>query len=160
MNKKNTILLILCIILTGCAHQYKKPPLNYPSDDANIKLAEAAHAVSNSMYEMARVEKVVSPPNLDNILTIPNVFCLQTKASVDWSGPIEEVTARIAQAAHYKFRILGTPPAIPVLINLAVKDISLADILRNIDYQAGIKAYIHVYPRTQVVELRYAKFYP
>ena len=32
-------------------------------------------------------------------------------------------------------------------------------ILRDIDYKAGKKAFIHVYPNSQVVELRYAKIY-
>ena len=69
------------------------------------------------------------------------------------------MTERIAKAAHYRIRILGKSPAIPVLISLTVKDQSLAEILRDIDYQAGIKAFIHVYPNSQVVELRYAKIY-
>ncbi len=138
---------------------YKKPPYNAPSDDATIKLAEAATAVSGSMLEMARVEKVVIPPSADNLQTIPNTRNLATHASVDWSGPIGEVTARITKAANYKLRILGHPPAIPVLISLTTQDKPLAEILRDIDYQAGQKASIHVYPNNQVVELRYAKTY-
>ncbi len=138
---------------------FKKPPANNPSDDANIKLAEAAVSVSDSMQEIARIEKVVTPPNKDNTLTIPNAYNLQARASVDWSGPIEELTARIAKAAHFKIRVLGKSPAVPVLISITIKDESLAEILRDIDYQAGKKAFIHVYPNSQVVELRYAKIY-
>lgn len=138
---------------------FKKPPANNPSDDANIKLAEAAISVSDSMQEIARIEKVVTPPNKDNTLTIPNAYNLQARASVDWSGPIEELTARIANAAHFKIRVLGKSPAVPVLISITIKDESLAEILRDIDYQAGKKAFIHVYPNSQVVELRYAKIY-
>ncbi len=138
---------------------FKKPPVNNPSDDATIKLAEAAVSVSDSMQEMARIEKVVVPPHKDNTLTIPNAYNLQARASVDWSGPIEELTARIAKAAHYKVRVLGKSPAVPVLVSMTVKDQSLAEILRNIDYQAGIRANIHVYTNSQVVELRYAKMY-
>ena len=73
--------------------------------------------------------------------------------------PIEELTARIAKAAHFRLRILGKSPSIPVLISINAKDKSLAEILRDIDYQAGKKANIHVYPNSQVVELRYAKIY-
>ncbi|MFJ1269444.1 type IVB secretion system lipoprotein DotD [Legionella lytica] len=162
MNHKLVTLLIASILLASCKSTgvfFKKPPVNNPSDDATIKLAEAAVSVSDSMHEMARIEKVVVPPHKDNILTIPNAYNLQARASVDWSGPIEELTARIAKAAHYRMRILGKSPAIPVLISLTVKDQSLAEILRDIDYQAGIKAFIHVYPNSQVVELRYAKIY-
>lgn len=155
------MLFMASILLVSCKSVgvFKKTPVNNPSDDATIKLAEAAVSVSDSMYEMARIEKVVTPPHKDNVLTIPNAYNLQARASVDWSGPIEELTARIAKAAHYQIHILGKAPSIPVLISLTVKDQSLVEILRNIDYQAGKKASIHVYPNTQVVELRYAKTY-
>lgn len=163
MNNKLVALFLVSILLAGCQStgtlHFKKPPVNNPSDDATIKLAEAAVSVSHSMHEMARIEKVVTPPHKDNTLTIPNTYNLQARASVDWSGPIEELTARIAKTAHYRIRVLGKPPAIPILISLTVKDQNLAEILRNIDYQAGQKAFIHVYPSNQVVELRYAKIY-
>lgn len=153
------MLITTSMLLMGCAGTFKKPPINAPSDDASIKLAEAASSVSDSMLEMAKIEKVITPPRRDNVLTIPNAYSLQARASVDWAGPIAELTARIAKAAHYRLRVLGKEPAVPVLISLNVKDESLAEILRDVDYQAGIKASIHVYPNSQVVELRYAKIY-
>ena len=154
------MLLIASLLLASCKTGiFKKPPVNNPSDDATIKLAQAAVSVSDSMHEMARIEKAVTPPHKDNLLTIPNAYNLQARASVDWSGPIEELTYRIAKAAHYKVRVLGKVPAIPILISLTIKDQSLAEILRDIDYQARMKASIHVYPNSQVVELRYAKIY-
>jgi len=160
MNKKLLMLFFAATVLTGCASTtYKKPPYNRPSDDASIKLAEAADSVSDSMLQMARIEKVITPPNKDNTLTIPNAYNLQVRASVDWSGPIAELTSRIAKAAHYRLRTLGKEPAVPVLISLNIQDESLAEILRDIDYQAGKRAYIHVYPNSQVIELRYAKIY-
>ncbi|CAM2917938.1 type IVB secretion system lipoprotein DotD [Legionella worsleiensis] len=159
MNNKIVIMFIAAAMLTGCAGTLRKPPVNNPSDDATIKLAEAAVSVSDSMLEMARIEKVITPPGKDNTLTIPNAYNMQARASVDWSGPIEELTARVAKAAHFKLRVLGQVPAVPVLISLSLKDVSLAELLRNIDYQAGKKANIHVYPNSQVVELRYAKIY-
>lgn len=145
------------MLLSGCRQtQFMKPPINRPSDDATIKLAEAAVTVSNSMLDMAKVEKVIYDPP-EKKLTIPNAYPLQARASVDWSGPIEELTARIAGAARYRLRVLGKEPAIPVLITLNAKDESLVEILRNIDFQAGQKASLYVYPNRQVIELRYAK---
>ena len=160
MNKKLLLLFLATALAAGCASvTYKKPPHNAPSDDASIKLAEAANSVSDSMLKMARVEKVITPPNKDNTLTIPNAYNLQARASVDWAGPIAELTSRIAKSAHFRLRVLGKEPSIPILISLDVQDESLAEILRNIDYQAGKKATIHVYPHSQVMELRYAKIY-
>ena len=160
MNNKLILLFLASALITACATtNYKKPPTNDPSDDATIKLAEAANSVSDSMMDMARVEKVILPPNKDNTLTIPNAYNLQARATVDWSGPIAELTGRIAHAAHFHLRVLGQVPAVPILISIDLHDQSLAEILRNIDYQAGRKASIHVYPNSQVVELRYANIY-
>lgn len=159
MRKYFFLLVILANLLIGCKTSFIKPPTNEPSDDATIKLAEAANSVSDSMLEMARVEKYITPPHKDNSLNIPNAHTLQATASVDWSGPIEELTLRIARAADYKLHVLGKAPAIPVLISLTKNNATLGQLLRDIDYQAGVKAYIHVYPNNRIVELRYAKFY-
>lgn len=159
---KKLSFLVIPLFLLGCRGHgimFMKPPINAPSDDATIKLAQAASSVSDSMLEVQRVEKVIIPQTKDNTLTIPNAYNLQARASVDWSGPIEELTLRIAKAAHFRLRVLGNEPAVPVLISLNAKDESLAEILRDIDYQAGRKATIYVYPNSQVVELRYAKIY-
>lgn len=153
------MMFILPLLIAGCSTTFRKPPVNNPSDDATIKLAEAAVSVSDSMLEMARIEKVILPHDKDNTLTIPSAYNMQARASVDWSGPIEELTARIAKASHYQLRVIGQTPSLPILISISVKDKSLAEILRDIDYQAGIKANIHVYPNSQTVELRYAKIY-
>jgi len=160
---KQILLIIAIILLASCRSSgsiIMKPPLNGPSDDATIKLAEAASSVSDSLLEMAQVEKVIYRPRTKStLLNIPNAFNLQARASVDWSGPIAEVTARVAKAAKYRLRVLGKEPAVPILIELNIKDQSLVEILRNIDYQAGKKADLYVYPNSQVVELRYVKIY-
>lgn len=160
MKNKHALLFSLFFSVIACTPiTYKKPPYNAPSDDATIKLAEAATSVSGSMLEMVQVEKVIIPPGADNLQTIPNAQNLLAHASVDWAGPIGDLTERLAKAANYKLRVLGHAPPIPVLISMNVKDRPLAEILRDIDYQAGKKASIHVYPNNQVVELRYAKTY-
>lgn len=154
------MLFVSTIILSACSTvTYKRPPINNPSDDASIKLAEAANSVSDSMMQMAKTEKILTPPQTDNALNIPYTNNLNAHASVDWSGPIGELTQRVAEAANYKLRVIGNEPAIPVLVNVNLKDYSLGDILRNIDYQAANKASIHVYPHSKVVELRYANLY-
>lgn len=154
------MLCLIVVALNACTSvTSKRPPYNDPSDDASIKLAEAANSVSDSMLQMAKTEKILTPPQADNVLTIPNTNNLNAHASVDWSGPIQEVTKRIAEAANYNLRVLGTEPAIPVLVSINLKDYSLGDILRYIDYQAANKASIHVYPNSKVVELRYVNPY-
>lgn len=158
MYKRLTLLFITLIV--GCSTvTYKRPPVNAPADDATIKLAEAADSISHSMLEVARVEKVIQPRRPTNRITIPSTANLQTRASVSWSGPIEELVNQIARSAQYRLRVLGKTPSVPVLVSIQVEDESLAEILRDIDYQAGKKAAIQVYPDNQVIELRYARIY-
>ena len=160
MIPKLSVLSAAFFLLAGCS-SYKsiRPPTNDPSDDATIKLAQAASSVSDSMLEVARIEKELIPQKQANTINIPTTYNLQARVSVDWSGPIEELTARIAKAAHYRLRFLGKKPAIPILISLNAQDESLVEVLRNIDYQAGKKATIYVFPKSKAIELRYAKNY-
>jgi defect-in-organelle-trafficking protein DotD len=159
MKKWLHLLILSSTLLCGCTSLFKKPPVNEPTNDADIRLAEAASSISSSMAEMAQVEKIVTPKHKGNRSTIPNSYNLQTRASVDWAGPIEELTARVAKAAGYHLSVMGKEPSLPILISLNVKDESLVEILRNIDYQAGKRAFIHAYPDRQLIELRYAQNY-
>lgn len=158
MKIKLLCLLTAVCLVASCSSlkTAKKPPTNAPSDDATIKIAEAANSVSDSLIELARIEKethtVKNPPT-----DIPYAYNLQPHATVDWSGPVEELVARIAKTSNYRLRTLGTKPAIPVLVSVNMRDKPMADILRNIDYQIGQKGLIIIYPKRRIIELRYAK---
>src|SRR5262245_47664870 len=108
MNKKLYFILIcFTFLLADCTRTNITPPLNTPSDDAGIQLAETAVSTNDAMIESARVEKTIMPPHLDNTLTIPSPIVLQSRASIDWSGPVAELVERITHAAHYRFHIVG-----------------------------------------------------
>ena len=158
---RSKVILIICasLLFSACAVKTtrdKKPPQNRPSTDASIKLAEAANSVSRSLIELARIEKEARPSKQKHLVDI-NSYNLQARASIDWSGPIEEIMNRLAKASFYRLRVLGNSPAIPVLININSQDQQLADIFRNIDYLAGDKANVLIYTKSKIVELRYAK---
>ena len=152
-------IIISSLLLASCsAHKVitKKPPQNAPSTDASIKLAEAANAVSRSLIELAKIEKEAKPVHKKQLINT-NSYNLQARATVDWSGPIEELLQKLSKASFYRLRVLGSAPTIPVLVRISSHDELLADIFRNIDYLAGEKADIRIYPKTKIVELRYAK---
>lgn len=159
MTKCLSVLALSFLILTGCSQKtsLEKPPVNAPSADAGIKLAEAANSVSSSLIELARIEKVTKKDKGKNKLVNVNSYNLEAKASVDWSGPVEELVKRLATASFYKLRVLGKAPAIPVLVSVSAHNKTLVNILRNIDYQIGNKADLRVYTARKTIELRYAK---
>lgn len=165
MSTKILTTILIALFLVGCTtrkyltapNPFGVPPLPYQvnADDAEIKLAEAAVSVSNSLNNIAEVERathpcVCLPPPIDG-----NCIGLGFLASVDWVGPVEPLLRRIADASCYHVRVLGREPAIPAIVTINVKNTSFADILRNISLQIHKKACIVIYPRSRVIELRY-----
>jgi len=161
-NMKKIAVVIFLGLLSACSTTKQNTPhsitptINSTSDDAGIKLSEAARSVSQSLNELKTLEKTASPPGKP--LPYPTASGLEKIiASVDWSGPIEPLLDRIAKLAHYRLEVVGHPPAIPVLVTITTQNTPLSYVIRNADVQAGNKANIAVYPGIHTIELRYAK---
>ncbi|CAN5246501.1 type IVB secretion system lipoprotein DotD [soil metagenome] len=153
MTRTLTILaLSMALLLTACK-AVVLPPVPV-SDDASIKLAEAATSIDSSMLELEAIRKS-QVPKYKKRLPDPATYCMTNIASVDWTGPIGPLVDRLAAASGYRVRVLGKPPAIPVLVNVTARDIPLAEILRDADFQAAAKAQIVVYASRKTIELRY-----
>lgn len=138
--KKITVALFVSL-LSGCASQTLPnsitPTINTGSDDASIKLAEAARSVSQSLNELKALEKASSPP-ITKPLPYPSSSGLEkTIASVDWSGPIEPLLQRIAKLAHFHLEVIGKCPAVPVLVTISSQNTPLSYIIRNANLQIG-----------------------
>lgn len=149
-------------VLLGCTKTppgtLQKPPMNAPSDDASMRLVEAASSVSYSLNQLAQIEAAATPPGATGKpLPDSESYALQARASVDWSGPIESLLERIAKISGFHLRVLGKAPAIPVLVSISAQDTPLTQILRDAALQAGTKADVLVYSNTGIIELRYAK---
>lgn len=159
MMKISRLLTIsIAVGLTACSNMHmRRLPPQRPSSHAQIKLAEAANSVSRSLNELARVERESKPPAKGAKLPDPNKLGIRHAATVDWSGPIEPLLSHLAQAIHYRLRVLGNAPAVPVMVTLNAKRSPVAYILRDVDFQAGHQGRVVVYPRSRVIELRYAK---
>lgn len=150
----------LFLLVAGCCHGpnctgnglFSKQP---PTDPASTKLAEAATSVSESLTELAAIERANSkkptlppPPN-------PAHLGMQGRVSIDWNGPIAPLVRKLAIASHYHVRILGREPAIPVIVRVNVINVTIADVLRDISYQAERQTDLVIYPSRRIIELRY-----
>lgn len=155
MNLKTSCIAVLCLLLTACAAPKVAP--GYDIDKPESSLAEASYAVSRSVSDLAETAQAAHP--LPNIAPPPNPasYGMGGITTLDWSGPVEPLLKQIAIAANYRLRILGTPPAIPVLVTVYQRNMMLGDILRDVGYQCGRRAAVVVYPESNVIELRYAK---
>lgn len=153
MNIKLIILIIFFSALYGCA----SPPPAVHLDPTGNSLAEASFSVSRSIVSLSETAQAAHPrPNLSPPPS-PASFGMAGLSSIDWSGPIEPLVREIAKVTNYRVRVLGTEPAIPVLVTLYDKNMMIADILRDAGYQAGRRAAVVVFPESRVIELRYAK---
>lgn len=158
-------LLILPILpLAGCT-VHKELSFSYiPTGTAPIKsndqnaqdqLAEAATSVGHSLQQMSAIQMAIHPKAKLPPPLNPAVIGMAQQTSLEWTGPIEPLLRRIASESHYKLRVLGKEPAIPVIVAINSTNVPLADILRDATYQVEKKANITLYPSTRTIELRY-----
>lgn len=155
MNSKFAF-MILCLpfALSACT---PTSPAGGPLDNTEASLSEASYSVSRSISGLSEIAQAAHP--LPQLAPPPNPasYGMAILTSVDWSGPVEPLVRQIAQTTHYRLRVLGNPPAIPVLVTVYDKNMMIADILRDVGYQCGRRAEVVIFPDSRVIELRYAK---
>lgn len=155
MKYKFGLIAFLPILISACATP--KPAPGYDISKAENSLAEASYSVSRSVTDLAETAQAAHPiPDLGPQPS-PASYGMGGQTSIDWSGPVEPLIQQIARASNYRVRVLGTPPAIPVIVTVYTKNAMLGDVLRDVGYQCGRRATVTVYPASRVIELRYAK---
>ncbi len=155
MLQKLVGLLFVSLLLAACMPQHPDAPV--VSNKSQNSLAEASYAVSRSIVDLAETDEAAHP--VPELAPPPNPasYGMGGLGSIDWSGPVEPLLRQIAFATGYSVRVLGTPPAIPVIVTIYTQNAMLGDTLRDIGYQCGRRAAVVVYPADRVIELRYAK---
>jgi defect in organelle trafficking protein DotD len=155
MNYNIALLTLLSLGLSACAAP-KLPP-SYDIGKSEASLAEASYSVSRSVVDLAETAQAAHPQ--PDLAPPPNPasYGMAGLTTVDWSGPVEPLVRQIARAADYRTRVLGTAPAIPVIVTIYQKNVMLGDILRDVGFQCGRRAAIVIFPESRVIELRYAK---
>lgn len=166
MKTKNFFLtaasLSLVIQLTSCVTKSRIAVVDTAVQIQDLQttgaqLTAAAESVSNSLKELAKIDRATHPQQKLPDPVNPEIIGMGQLGSIDWSGPVEPLVRKIAEATSYKLRVLGSSPAIPILISISAVDTTLADILRDVMFQCGNKANIVTYPASKVIELRYTK---
>ncbi len=155
-HKKSALFLCATLVLSGCTAN-PPPPAAPVGDDATVKLAETASAISQSLTNLDAIEKNSAPPINNKLLPYPTSNDMMQPVSVDWSGPIEPLLRRIAGLCNYSLRVIGMSPAIPVLVTISAKNTPVGYVIRDANFQAMSKASVLVYPGIHVIELRYGK---
>lgn len=162
-----TVLTGLSVVLiSSCTSGEKVPPrlihrtvivkpTAFTTHQGEVKIAESARSISQSLDQLAQIEKAVHPTLQIPAPPNPASIGMANRASIDWYGPTEPLLRKIALASGYRLNVIGQQPAVPILIAVHATDEPLGDILRDVIYQSARKADVVVYPRKKVIELRY-----
>lgn len=151
LNPKASVALTLLLLfgLSGCAassntkastgaNQMAVSPLTIDE-----KISQAAESVRISLGDLARAEQAGMPQQKSVSNKVPPG--LDTRLNVTWNGPIQQFMAKAAElSGGYTLTTRGKVPAIPVLVSVNRKNVTLYELLRDVATQAGARANITV----------------
>ncbi|MFL9611125.1 DotD/TraH family lipoprotein [Methylobacillus sp. Pita2] len=143
---KISLVLFALLALVGCNATTTKvvqeksgpPPLT-----VDERIAGAAEVAVKALNEMAQVEVATSKKAAPVSNKVPPG--LATKVNVNWSGPIDAFLKRTVElSTGYKLVVRGKEPAVPVIVTVDVKGVTLFELVRNAATQAGVRANVTV----------------
>lgn len=156
-------LFILIFTVTGCSgtsirdsFDIAEPQIVAQPDAVTAMLAEAATKASNALETLAAVEYAQGPaPTAVPIGRAP--AALKRGITVNWVGPVEQITQRLANRSSYKFSTLGVAPPVPIIVSIDAENKPVIEILRDIGLQMGTRADVRVDSGLRIVEIHYPR---
>ena len=145
------------LILSACQSVTREdapPQLVAAPDNVSAMLADAADRASSALETLAAVEYNKSP----GIAVAPigdAPIELRRAMTVNWVGPAEPITKKLAERAGYNFLVIGNAPPVPVVISLDVENTPVIDVLRDIGLQLGLRGDVRVDGQRQLIEIHY-----
>ena len=125
----------------------------YDEVDSNDKLAIAAASVSESLAELAQIQRSVH--EVKQFKSDPNLVQIKAgRVSIDWTGPVESLLGKIAQSTDIHYRTIGTKPPLPIIVSVTANDVLVSDLVRDVAYKIQSQAAISL-SKDKVLELRY-----
>lgn len=150
--------VILLAFISGCAvnPQKEESPASQQQDQALSMLHKTARSIEQSLTQLAEAEqydKMKLKPGEPRIYKqIPGMEAVVT---MPWQGTVEQVVGKLASFSGFEVKLMGKPPALPILVQIGRDPATVSDHLRNIGIQAGSRADIIVDPKQKIVEVRY-----
>jgi len=130
---------------------------NRPMAEAQMRLAESASTAAAAQQELVRIQTArtlpAPAPVNENLAGVPEA--LRRPTTMQWSGPGDEPTRRIAGIVGYEFRVVGNPPATKPMINVSLDNVPAVKALEDIGNQIQPFAQIVVDANLKRIEYRY-----
>lgn len=149
----------LVLGLSACSsnivkHSNDEPQIVAAPDTVSAMLATAADRASNALNRLAAIETTRTPAT--NVGPIGNAPAeLRRAISVNWIGPVEPITERLANRAGYKFNVIGPQPPIPVVVSIDAENTPVIEVLRDIGLQLGTRGDVKVDGQRRNIEIHY-----
>lgn len=140
------------LVMVACVGEVRQTP---PPDAAAITMAEASISVSGSMRELAAYAAVEQPLVSADTPADPSTYGMGRLVNINYTGPIEPLVNELVANTRYRVQVVGLTPTLSSMVSISRRDASIGDVLRDVNLQAGDKAYITIYPDIRVVELAY-----
>ena len=148
--------LIVATALTGLLAGCMTTPPADTSKETEL-LERIATYAERSSQSMQRLSALKAGHGGVQVVEVGTPAGMEVPVSINWSGPIDALVKKIGEMTGYAYtEPVGTRPATPVLVNVAVTNMSAFEILRDISAQAGSAAEVVVQPDSRRVFVRYA----
>jgi defect-in-organelle-trafficking protein DotD len=117
-------------------------------------LASAADRSANALETLAAVENTRTPhAAAAPVANAPPE--LRRAITVNWIGPVEPITKKLAERSGYSFQTIGNAPPVPVVVSIDVENRPVIDLLRDIGLQLGNRGDVKVNSDQKIVEIHY-----
>lgn len=139
--------LMLLAALGGCAST--PPPKPATPDAAQLRLNDAASSIQQSLRRLSEAEQY------DKLKVAPNAPYLRRQfpglermVTMPWNGPLEPAVLRLAAEGGYEVKMLGRTPSVSIIVQIGPEAATIADHLRNLGVQSGVRADVAISPQT------------
>ncbi|MDB6096378.1 MAG: dotD [Francisellaceae bacterium] len=126
-----------------------------PNQSIEKQLTETASSIEKSLNILAAAQETQSAPLLFTPPLVTPEGGMGGTIDIDWTGPIAPLVHKLGELTHYRVKLLGQEPAIPIIVSITAKNAIIAEVLQNAGLQAGKKAQLLVFPDSKVIEIRY-----
>jgi len=153
------ISLMSALLLTGCEAasivRNDSPQVVASPDRVSLMLADAADKASTALETLAAIEQYNAPRVATQApKDVPSE--LNRAVTIDWLGPVEQISKTLADQSGYRFVVLGDVPPVPVVVDIDVQNRPIIEVMRNIGLQLGRRADLKLDSARRVVEINYA----
>ena len=127
--------ITVALIISGCASERKT--VNVAQPDPALKLvAEASREMTAQLKILSAIEQEAKGvyPVLESG---PTTGPLAQSVTLKWSGEAGRALRGIATKAGYSMRIIGKPPASPLIVTIDATNRKLFDVVQDIGHQVG-----------------------